>query len=76
MHYFMVQLWKKVALRCKWYHVWFNAAWLVHGLHGVCLFQRSWYILCQLVLVWEAMGHWHTGNKSGNTNHHDYVMLT
>ena len=24
-----------MALRCKWYHVWFHISCLVHGLHGV-----------------------------------------
>ena len=36
----MVLLWKKGALRCKWYHFWFHVSCLVHGLHGVwCSFQ-------------------------------------
>ena len=36
----MVLLWKKVALRCKWYHFWFHVSCLVHGLPGVwCSFQ-------------------------------------
>ena len=35
-----VLLWKKVALRYKWYHFWFHVSCLVHGLHGVwCSFQ-------------------------------------
>ena len=24
-----------MALRCKWYHIWFHVSCLVHGLHGV-----------------------------------------
>ena len=32
-------LWNKVALKCKWYHIWFHESCLVHGLHHVwCLF--------------------------------------
>ena len=37
---FMIILWNKVALRCKWYHFWFHVSCLVHGLHGGwCSFQ-------------------------------------
>ena len=29
-----------MALRCKWYHIWFHISCLLHALHGVrCLFQ-------------------------------------
>ena len=29
-----------MALRCRWYHVWFHVSYIVNGLHGVwCSFQ-------------------------------------
>ena len=35
-----------MALRCKWYHIWFHAHILlvVHGLHGVWSSLQGWHV--------------------------------
>ena len=52
----MVLLWNKVALRCKWYHVWFHAHVLrVCGMwtHVVCIHKAHFPSSpCSVVRVW------------------------
>ena len=61
----MVELWNKVALRCKWYHVWFHAHVLltlmrVCGIwtHVVCIHKARFPSSpCSVVRVWPVRLH-------------------
>ena len=57
----MVLLWNKVALRCKWYHIWFHAHVLrVCGMwtHVVCIHKAHFPSSpCSVVRVWPVRLH-------------------